>query len=115
MLAHVQLAIHQNSQVFFGRAVLNPFIPQLVLVVRVSSTQIQDLALGIVERHEVHLGPLLKPVFMELFRSIYACDRGGSMPVGPLAPKNGKGKRERVGRWELGSKTEQWQQSKEEN
>ena len=24
--------------------------------------------------------------------------------MGPLAPKNGKGKRERVGRWELGQK-----------
>jgi len=46
---------------------------------------------------------------MELSRSIYARDRGGSRPVGPLAPKNGKGKGERVGRRELGSKTEQQQ------
>jgi len=32
LLAHVQLAIHQYSQVLFDRAVLNLFIPQLVLV-----------------------------------------------------------------------------------
>jgi len=41
---------------------LNPFIPQFVLVVRVASTQVQDLAFGFVEPHEVHLGPLLKAV-----------------------------------------------------
>jgi len=31
---------------------------------------------------------------------------GGSRPAGPLAPE-WEGKRERVGRWELGPKTEQ--------
>ena len=30
-------------------------------VVDVASTQVQDLELGFVEPHEVHLGPLLKP------------------------------------------------------
>jgi len=34
---------------------------------------------------------------------------GGQQACGPLAPKNGKGKREGVGRWELGSKKEQQQ------
>ena len=62
LLAHVQLPIHQYSQVFFSRAALNPFIPQLVLVVDVTSNQVQDLALGFVEPHEVHLGPLLKHI-----------------------------------------------------
>ena len=62
LLTHVQLAIHQYPQVFFDRATLNPFIPQLVLVVRVASTQVQDLAFELVKPHEVHLGPLLKPV-----------------------------------------------------
>jgi len=46
--------------------VLNPFIPQLVLVVRVASTQMQDLTFGFVEPHEIHLGPLLKPVTVPL-------------------------------------------------
>ena len=32
LLAHVQLPIHHYRQVFFGKAALNPFIPQLVLV-----------------------------------------------------------------------------------
>jgi len=39
---------------------------------------------------------------------------GGSRPIGPLASK-WEGKRGRVGRWEMGPKTEQQQQSKEEN
>ena len=60
--AHVQLFIHQYPQVSFGRSALNPFIPQLVLVVRVALTQVQDLAFGFVEPHEIHLGPLLKLV-----------------------------------------------------
>ena len=33
LLAHVQPAIHQYPQVFFSKAVLNPFIPLLELVV----------------------------------------------------------------------------------
>ena len=38
LLAHVQLPIHQYPQVFFGRAALNPFIPQFLLVMGVPST-----------------------------------------------------------------------------
>jgi len=53
LLAHIQLPILQSPRVFFGRAALNPFIPQLVLVMRVASTQVQDLAFGFVEAHEV--------------------------------------------------------------
>jgi len=48
-----------DLQVFFSRAALNSSIPQLVLVMGVTSTQLQDLALGSDERHEVHLGPKL--------------------------------------------------------
>ena len=61
-LAHVQIAIHQYPQVLFSRAVLNPYIPQLVLIVGVAMTPVQDLALGFVELHEVHLSSLLEPV-----------------------------------------------------
>lgn len=37
LLAYVQLAIHKYSQVFSDRALLNLFIPQLVLVEEVAS------------------------------------------------------------------------------
>ncbi|KAK4819021.1 hypothetical protein QYF61_024137 [Mycteria americana] len=56
LLAHVQLFIHQYPQVLFCRAALNPFIPHPV----------QDLALGLVEPHEVHMGPLLQLVQVPL-------------------------------------------------
>ena len=62
LLAQIQLLFHQYQQVFLSRAALNPFIPQLVLVVDVTSSHAQNLAFGFVEPHEVHLGPLLKPV-----------------------------------------------------
>ncbi|KAK4833081.1 hypothetical protein QYF61_027743 [Mycteria americana] len=52
--AHVQLFVHQ--------AALNPFIPQPLLKLRIALTQVQDPALGLVEPHEVHMGPLLQLV-----------------------------------------------------
>jgi len=66
LMAHVQLPICLYPQVFFRRAALNPFISKLVLVLRVASTQVQDLAFGFAEPHEVLLGPLLKPVQVPL-------------------------------------------------
>ena len=66
LLAHVQLAIHQYSQVIFSRAVIHPFILQLALVTGVATTQVQDFSLGFVETHEVHPGPLLKTVHVTL-------------------------------------------------
>ncbi|KAK4831706.1 hypothetical protein QYF61_018758 [Mycteria americana] len=44
----------------------NPFIPQSVLILEIALTEVQDLALGLVELHEVHMGPLLKPVKVPL-------------------------------------------------
>ena len=44
---------HQHPQILFGRAVLYPFIPQFVPIVGVNMTQVQDLALGFVEPHEL--------------------------------------------------------------
>jgi len=66
LLGHVQLFIHQYPQVLLLRAALNPLIPQLVLIVGVASTQMQDLALGLVEPHEVHTGPFLELVQVPL-------------------------------------------------
>ena len=45
-------------QVLFDRAVLHPYILQLLLVVEFAMTQAQDLVLGFAEPREVHLGPV---------------------------------------------------------
>ena len=52
------------------------FLFQLVNVVGVAITQVQDLTFGFVDPHEVLLGPLLEPVWIPLngissFRSIH--------------------------------------------
>ncbi|KAK4826030.1 hypothetical protein QYF61_003851 [Mycteria americana] len=65
-LAHVQLFIHQYPQVLLHRAALNHIIPQPVLILGVAHTQVQDLALGLDEPHEVHIGPLLQLVQVPL-------------------------------------------------
>lgn len=62
LLAPIQLAIHMYYQVIFSRDVLHPYIPQLVLIVDVATTRVQDLVLGFVESCDAHLGPLLRPV-----------------------------------------------------
>ncbi|KAK4825848.1 hypothetical protein QYF61_003099 [Mycteria americana] len=56
----------QYPQALLCRAALNPFIPQPVLIPGVAPTQVQDLALGLVEPHEVHMGPLLQLVQVPL-------------------------------------------------
>ncbi|KAK4810922.1 hypothetical protein QYF61_013330 [Mycteria americana] len=66
-LAHVLLFIHPyHPQVLLCRAALNPFIPQPVLIPGVAPTQVQALALGLVEPHEVHMGQLLQLVQVPL-------------------------------------------------
>ncbi|KAK4833105.1 LOW QUALITY PROTEIN: hypothetical protein QYF61_027771 [Mycteria americana] len=64
LLAHVQLFIHQCPQVLLCRAALNHIIPQPVLKLMIALTQ--DPALGLVEPHEVHTGPLLQLVQVPL-------------------------------------------------
>jgi len=66
LVAHVQLFIHRQPQVLLGRDLLNSPIPQPVLIVGIALTQMQDLAVGLVEPHEVHTGPLLKLVQVPL-------------------------------------------------
>ncbi|KAK4806151.1 hypothetical protein QYF61_001078 [Mycteria americana] len=66
LLAHVQLFVHQYPQVLLCRTALNPFIPQPVWIPGVAPTQVQDLALGLVEPHEVRTGPRLQPVKVPL-------------------------------------------------
>jgi len=66
LLIPVQLFIPQYPQVLLCRAALHLFILQPVLIVGVALTQVQDLALGLVEPHEVHVGPLLEFVQVPL-------------------------------------------------
>ncbi|KAK4816374.1 hypothetical protein QYF61_016278 [Mycteria americana] len=66
LLARIQPFIHQYPQVLLCRAALNPFIPQPVLIQGVAPAQVQDLALGLVEPPEVHMGPLLELVQVPL-------------------------------------------------
>ena len=47
---------------FLVRVVLYAFVPYLVLIVKVVTTQVQDLALEFIEPQEILLGSLLKPV-----------------------------------------------------
>jgi len=63
---HVKLFIHQYPQVLLLRVALNPFIHQPALIPGVASIQVQDLALGLVEPQEVHIGPLLELVQVPL-------------------------------------------------
>ena len=56
LMAHVQLPTHQCPQVFLRGATLNSFTLQAVFVLEIASTQVQELALGFVEPHDVLLG-----------------------------------------------------------
>ncbi|KAK4819146.1 hypothetical protein QYF61_025826 [Mycteria americana] len=66
LTAHVELLINQYPQVLLLRAALNPFSAQPVFVLGIAPTHVQDLALGLVELHEVRTGPPLKPVKVPL-------------------------------------------------
>jgi len=66
LLTHVELLINQHSQVLLSRAALNPFSAQPIFVLGIALSHVQDLALGLVELHDVHKGPPLKPVKVPL-------------------------------------------------
>ena len=51
LLAHVQLLVHQDPQVFLCRAALTEFFSQSVYTSGIALTQIQDHALSLVEPH----------------------------------------------------------------
>ena len=57
---HVQHFIHQNTKILPGRVTLKRLQTCLGL------PQVQQLALGLVEHHLVHVGPLLEPVKLPL-------------------------------------------------
>lgn len=62
--AYVKLFIHQNQVRL--RAALNPLIALPVFMVGIALTQAQGLIFGLVEPHEVFIGPPLKPVQVPL-------------------------------------------------
>ena len=49
-------------QVLLGRAALYEFFSQSIHISGIALTQVQNLALGLVEPHKIHVGPLFKPV-----------------------------------------------------
>jgi len=53
-------------QVLFSRAALSPFILHPVLILVIVLSQVYDLALGLVELHDVHTGPFLKLIQVPL-------------------------------------------------
>ena len=62
LLAHVQLFIHHDAQVLFHMTAFKKFFSQSILVSGIASTQVQHLALGLVELHLVLICPLFKCV-----------------------------------------------------
>ena len=70
LLGHVEFLINEHLQVFLLRVALNPFSTQPVFVLGMAPTHVQDLAHGLVELHEVHMGTPLKPVKVPLESSL---------------------------------------------
>ncbi|GAB0207267.1 hypothetical protein GRJ2_003192300 [Grus japonensis] len=66
LLAHIQLVVNQHPQVLFCRAAFQPLFPKPVVCHGVVVTQVQDLALSLVEPHTIGLGPSIQPVQISL-------------------------------------------------
>ncbi|KAK4826724.1 hypothetical protein QYF61_010977 [Mycteria americana] len=66
LLAHVQLAVNQHPEVLFCWATFQPLFPKPAVLHGVVVTQVQDLALSLVEPHTIGLGPSIQPVQVPL-------------------------------------------------
>ncbi|KAK4821791.1 hypothetical protein QYF61_003166 [Mycteria americana] len=66
LLAHIQAAVNQHPQVLLCQAAFQPLFPKPVALHGVVGTQVQDLALGLVEPHTIDLGPWIQPVQVPL-------------------------------------------------
>ncbi|KAK4815796.1 hypothetical protein QYF61_007236 [Mycteria americana] len=66
LLAHIQAAVNQHSQVILSRAALQPLFPKPVALHGIAVAQVQDLALGLVKPHTIDLGPSIQPVQVPL-------------------------------------------------
>ena len=62
----MESCINRHPQILLLRTVLRPFSTQPVPMLGIASTQVQDLACGLVEYHKVDMGPPLKPVQVSL-------------------------------------------------
>ncbi|KAK4828136.1 hypothetical protein QYF61_023934 [Mycteria americana] len=65
--AHIQAAVNQRSQVLLCQAAFQPLFLKRVALHGVVVTQVQDLALSLVEPHTIGLSPLIQPVQTPLF------------------------------------------------
>ncbi|KAK4830681.1 hypothetical protein QYF61_012850, partial [Mycteria americana] len=66
LLALIQAAVNQHPQVLCHQAAFQPLFPKPVALHGVAVTQVQDLALGLVESHTIGLGPSIQPVLVPL-------------------------------------------------
>ncbi|KAK4822830.1 hypothetical protein QYF61_020124 [Mycteria americana] len=62
LLAHIQLAVDQHSQVLFCQAAFQPLFPKPVALHGVVVAQVQDLALSLAEPHTIGPSPSIQPV-----------------------------------------------------
>ncbi|KAK4815341.1 hypothetical protein QYF61_000173 [Mycteria americana] len=61
LLAHIQPAVNQHPQVLLCQAAFQPLFPKPVALHGVVVTQVQDLALGLVEPHTIGPSPSIQP------------------------------------------------------
>ncbi|GAB0199151.1 hypothetical protein GRJ2_002380500 [Grus japonensis] len=66
LLAHVQSAVNQHSQVLFLQAAFQPLCPKPAALPGVVVTEVQDPALGLVKPHTAGLGPSIQPIQIPL-------------------------------------------------
>ncbi|KAJ7401712.1 integral membrane protein dgcr2 idd [Pitangus sulphuratus] len=66
LLVHVQLVVDQHPQVLSHWAAFQPLCPKPVVLHGVVVTQVQGSAFGLVELHNVGLGPSIQPVQIPL-------------------------------------------------
>jgi len=66
LLGHVGILVNQHPQVLLLRATLSTLSAQLLFVLGIALTQMLDLALGLVEPHQVCTGSPLKPIKVPL-------------------------------------------------
>jgi len=83
--AQVRLFFYQSPRALLGQAALNHSITQPVLLLGVALTQVQDLVLGLVELHKVHMGPLLKSLKNPQMASLLS---KSNVPLHLVSPAN---------------------------
>ncbi|KAK4811096.1 hypothetical protein QYF61_016382 [Mycteria americana] len=66
LLAHIQAAVNQHPQVLLCQAAFQPLFPKPVALHGVVVTQVQDLALSLVEPHTIGPSPSIQPVQIPL-------------------------------------------------